>query len=347
MSRRSPEPASKKKDGQPRRFKLLSLDTLLTSLFIVQLAIFLTLFLDRKTLFEFWAYCFVAGLVIQGCKAFSFNLAVKVLEIKSGQMGKKLEEATKNKNHERIQMNASKFAEQSWQLLVHVFGASFSYYILSKEDFTWMTMPNALDVLYTEPYPDDLRVFFLAQLAVWFYTGFSCRFFEERRKDYYVMMGHHVITICAIMQAWYTGCIRYGMAVLYVHDTSDIVIDSMKMFNYLGLEGSRYFFLTEGTFVFNFLTWIYFRFYKFFFLWHNVLLGNSGDVWATQNRIPFDSHLAAKLGGSWLLLLQCMHIWWFYLLLRVFYKIINKGNNSTHSVAGENYEGRSDDEKDD
>lgn len=38
----------------------------------------------------------------------------------------------------------------------------------------------------------------MAQLAVWIYTCFMHRFVEERRKDYFVMYLHHVVTITLV-----------------------------------------------------------------------------------------------------------------------------------------------------
>jgi TLC domain len=43
-----------------------------------------------------------------------------------------------------------------------------------------------------------LQVLYLTQLAIWCYTCFVHRFVDVRRKDYYVMYVHHVITIALV-----------------------------------------------------------------------------------------------------------------------------------------------------
>ena len=45
---------------------------------------------------------------------------------------------------------------------------------------------RAKTILFSQA-PGYLRLFYSAQLGVWFYTAFSHRFVEQRRKDYMVM----------------------------------------------------------------------------------------------------------------------------------------------------------------
>jgi ceramide synthetase len=63
--------------------------------------------------------------------------------------------------------------------------------------------------------------------------GISCKWFEERRKDYIEMMCHHILTVALILTAQINGETAMGMVVLAVHDTSDVFLDLMKMANYL------------------------------------------------------------------------------------------------------------------
>lgn len=56
-------------------------------------------------------------------------------------------------------------------------------------------------------------------------------------------------------------CPRFGLLVLYVHDISDIMIDLLKLTNYLKLDSERGVPLVEPVFVTNLITWVYFRMY--------------------------------------------------------------------------------------
>ena len=100
-----------------------------------------------------------------------------------------------------IQMK--KWTEQSWQLFSHVVFAALEWRILSSEP--WYRDPATC----WSPHPyeqagahrSDLTMLYLMQLAVWVYTCVIHRFFDERRKDYFVLYIHHIVTIM-LVGAW-------------------------------------------------------------------------------------------------------------------------------------------------
>ena len=70
------------------------------------------------------------------------------------------------------------------------------------------------------PFQDDVHLFYMAQLAIWFVTAIHCRFIEVqtyrvqslkrrlifllyfcqiRAGDFYVMYSHHVVTIALVL----------------------------------------------------------------------------------------------------------------------------------------------------
>ena len=101
-----------------------------------------------------------------------------------------------------------KWTEQSWQLFLHVAFAALEWRILAQEP--WHADPATC----WSPHPyeqartghrSDLTLLYLAQLAVWVYTCVVHRFFDERRKDYFVLYVHHLVTIMLVgelLHAW-------------------------------------------------------------------------------------------------------------------------------------------------
>lgn len=94
-----------------------------------------------------------------------------------------------------------KWTEQSWQLFLHVAFAALEWRILAQEP--WHADPATC----WSPHPyeqarvghrSDLTLLYLAQLAVWVYTCVVHRFFDERRKDYFVLYVHHIVTIMLV-----------------------------------------------------------------------------------------------------------------------------------------------------
>jgi hypothetical protein len=249
-------------------------------------------------------------------------------------------------------LQLKKWQEQAWQLAVHASFSVFELVILSDEE--WWMKPETSWV----PHPfeqrgkfrTDLQVFYVAQLAVWIYTCIVHRFVDERRKDYFVMYLHHIVTIALVGLSWAVGYMRIGLLVLFVHDTSDIFVDLLKMVNYLKLENRKGFFASEIAYVLCVLSWIYFRLYEYPF---RVLYGSLTVPYTLLLRTPRKSYgfLGLEFFPSdlpWhfhlnvmLLVLLLLHIYWFHLFLMIGYRILTE---SAREASRQEYEGDSDDE---
>ncbi|RHY32482.1 hypothetical protein DYB32_002530 [Aphanomyces invadans] len=188
------------------------------------------------------------------------------------------------------------------------------------------------------------------QLAIWIYTAFSCKFLEEVRKDYLIMMTHHVVTIALVTWSFAMGFLPVGVLVLLLHDASDVPLDLLKMANYLKLEDRKGFFVTEVLFAIMLSVWVYFRVY----LYPAKLIYTS--FWENREAccLPHEAHdlnVVFPYPGppSWLAFnillgsLYLLHIWWTFLILRLLKGVLTK---SVHDVAEDEYEGASDSGKD-
>ena len=85
----------------------------------------------------------------------------------------------------------------------------------------------------------SVHLLYLLQMAIWIGTCFSHRFVEERHKDYVMMYVHHVVTIALVWGSYSYNYVRIGTVVLYLHDLSDIMVDLLKLTNYMKLEGPK------------------------------------------------------------------------------------------------------------
>jgi hypothetical protein len=186
--------------------------------------------------------------------------------------------------------------------------------------------------------------------AVWIYTCIVHRFFDERRKDYFVMYVHHIVTIMLVAASLSAGYLRIGLIVLYVHDVSDILVDLLKMLNYLKLEGPRGLFASEIAYVSCVLGWIYWRLYQFPF---RVIRGSFLETWQWNAPQPrwgdfffgfIDTDLPLYLHTNVLLtVLFGLHIYWGHLFLMIGYRILTE---SIREASRQDYEGDSDVESD-
>ena len=175
----------------------------------------------------------------------------------------------------RKQRTMHKFQDQMWQLFIHGTMTAFALYILFIEDGGAWQKKERLGVLHHEyasywtPHPYSqannvsMHLFYLVQLAIWIDTCFWHCFIEERHKDYVMMYVHHLVTIMLVWGSYSNNYMRAGTVVLFLHDSSDVFMDLLKIFNYLKLEGKKGYFLVETAFLVNLLVWPYTRLYIF------------------------------------------------------------------------------------
>jgi len=261
----------------------------------------------------------------------------------------------------------AKFTGSMWQLVIHTTMAFWEVCLLWDEP--WVSHPHTC--FEPEPYSFvpkySLRIFFIAQIAVWVLTCFSHRFNSDAHahKDYFVMYLHHLATIGLVTVAYYDNQSRIGIVVLLIHDVSDIGIDLLKTMNYLRLEGMKSFFIVEIVYALSIALWVYFRLYLFpvdiFFNGTFFALDLRGDVttsWGTRPLLRVLENLFTResyqyqhftwSGGicnGLLFTLLVMHVWWFALLLRILFRMIR--TNKPHEAGEAEYEGGSDDEHED
>ena len=158
-------------------------------------------------------------------------------------------------------------------------------------------------------------------------------------------MLHHCITVGLILAAWLNGEHAVGLVILYVHDTSDVVLDLMKICNYLKLEDGHGLYITETFFVGNLVSWVYYRMYVYplHILYHGSVVGffvHCGEGTPNYSAEASFLHKWCIFGCS---LLACLHVFWFCLFLRIAHKLVN---GSASQAGKEEYEGGSESDSD-
>ncbi|XP_057542655.1 ceramide synthase 1 LOH3-like [Amaranthus tricolor] len=213
-----------------------------------------------------------------------------------------------------------KFKESAWKCV----------YYLSAEIL-------ALSVTYNEPWFTNTKYFWvgpgdqvwpdqkvkmklkgLYMYAAGFYTYsiFALIFWETRRSDFGVSMGHHVATFILIVLSYLFRFARVGSVVLAVHDASDVFLEIGKMSKYSGFEA-----VASISFVLFVISWIVLRltYYPFWILW-----STSYEVILTldKEKHPIDGPIYYYLFNTLLYCLLVLHIYWWVLMYRMLVKQI-------------------------
>nr|GEV50334.1 LAG1 longevity assurance homolog 3-like [Tanacetum cinerariifolium] len=179
-----------------------------------------------------------------------------------GKDQQKLDIGTEERN-KKIQ----KFKESAWKCVYYLSAEIFALAITYHEP--WLTNTNNFWVgPGTQRWPDQkaklkLKGLYMYTAGFYMYSIFALIFWETRRSDFGVSMGHHVATLVLITTSYVTRFVRIGSVVLALHDASDVFLEVGKMSKYSGAEG-----LASCSFILFVLVWILLRliYYPFWIL---------------------------------------------------------------------------------
>ncbi|KAM9737972.1 ceramide synthase 2a isoform 1-T1 [Menidia menidia] len=155
---------------------------------------------------------------------------------------------------------------------------------------------------------------------------------DIKRKDFKEQIIHHVATIALISFSWLVNYIRAGTLVMLVHDASDYLMESAKMFNYAGWRRTCNFIFIMFAVVFIITRLIIFPFW----IIHTTL------VYPLSLYSPF---LGFYFFNGLMLVLQALHFFWAVLILRMAVKFL-PGNDIVEDERSDKEETESDDEVD-
>ncbi|ESQ32936.1 hypothetical protein EUTSA_v10004641mg [Eutrema salsugineum] len=223
-----------------------------------------------------------------------------------------------------------KFKESAWKCV----------YYLSAELL-------ALSVTYNEPWftntlyfwigPGDqiwpnqqmkIKLKFLYMFTAGFYTYsiFALVFWETRRSDFGVSMGHHITTLILLVLSYLCRFSRAGSVILALHDASDVFLEVGKMSKYSGAES-----IASFSFVLFALSWVILRliYYPFWILW-----STSYQIIMTvdKEKHPIEGPIYYYMFNTLLFCLLVLHIFWWVLIYRMLVKQVQDRGKLSEDV---------------
>ncbi|KAJ4716317.1 LAG1 longevity assurance like [Melia azedarach] len=235
------------------------------------------------------------------------RLAIWLLS--KGALPLKINETTKTK--------ISKCSESMWKLTYYATVESCILKIGYHEPWFKDTK------LYLSGWPNQemkipLKLFYMCQCGFYIYSIAALITWETRRKDFSVMMSHHVITVILIGYSYLTRFFQIGSIILALHDASDVFMEAAKVFKYSENElGASVFF---GLFA---ISWLILRLI-FFPFW--VIKTSSYDI---QDYLDLSENYPTALYymfNTMLLMLLVFHIYWWVLICSMIWRQLkNRG----------------------
>ncbi|KAJ9516876.1 hypothetical protein QJQ45_027273, partial [Haematococcus lacustris] len=210
-----------------------------------------------------------------------------------------------------------KWNESCWKLTIYILFTSIAISISIGEPWFWDTRYFWVGCSHFPPcnllVTPGMLLFYCMQTGFYVQAIHYLIFHEIRRKDWLESLVHHIATSVLLAYSYYVNFSRVGVMILLVHDMSDIFLEAAKLARQVGRYARRQGIATTFFVVFA-SVWIYTRNYVFpAILIRSTLLET---LWyADLHGIKVEPHYT--IFNALLLLLELLHIYWTYLILKI------------------------------
>lgn len=214
-----------------------------------------------------------------------------------------------------VQRRTVKYVEAAWRFL---FYSAFCYlgyqalFVPTTASWVTTTMNCYTDWPLHELSP-AIALYYQVQLGSYFH---QLLWTEVNRSDALEMLSHHVITIALLIGSFLTNYTRIGSVILFIHDWPDVLLESAKCLNYTSQAKSN-------LWIKPYVDILFVCFMITFFVTRLMIY---------PKRILYSlltegySVFGCDWGGCYFFVgllssLQVLHIFWFYLIARMAYRL--------------------------
>ncbi|KAI5101101.1 ceramide synthase 4 [Silurus meridionalis] len=215
----------------------------------------------------------------------------------------------RRRNHDKPS-NTKKFCEASWRFAFYLIAFMAGLDVLKDTAWFW-DHRDCWRGYPKQPVSESHYWYYILELS--FYWSLLLSVYKDvKRKDFREQIIHHIATISLISFSYCSNFIRVGTVVMLLHDSSDFLLESAKMFNYAGWKKT-----CDSLFVL----------FAVVFLGTRLLVFPCRILYSTfvESLDFFKPFPGYYFFNGLLLVLQGLHIFWAYLILRMLYKFIFLG----------------------
>ncbi|XP_072213484.1 ceramide synthase 4-like [Excalfactoria chinensis] len=206
-------------------------------------------------------------------------------------------------DHPRL---TKKFCEASWRFTFYF--TSFFSGVALLYDKPWVWDHSVCWLRYPQqPLLPALGWFYLLELSLYCSLVITLPF-DVKRKDFKEQIIHHIATITLIFVSYCANLIRLGVMIMLVHDASDYFLELAKVLHYMKWKR-----VCEAVFIAFAVVFISSRLV--------VLPLIIYYYYVTK----FELFFLSCLINAFLVILQLLHIFWSYLILRMIFSVILYG----------------------
>lgn len=225
-----------------------------------------------------------------------------------------------NKHRDEVnRRKVVKFAEAMWRAMFYSSFTVLGFVTLCVPEYAPWLLNTADHFNHWPHHPVSRLMYLYYQIELGCYLH-QLHWTEVSRSDAVEMIVHHLITITLILASFLTNFTRIGTSILLVHDFADVFLEFGKCINYISKSPESKAWaspLTDACFACFALSFfvtrlvIYPRFLLYSFLYESAaIMGMWPGYW---------------LFSTMLVGLQCLHVFWFYLIVRMIYRLMIVG----------------------
>uniref|UniRef100_A0A131YK10 Ceramide synthetase n=1 Tax=Rhipicephalus appendiculatus TaxID=34631 RepID=A0A131YK10_RHIAP len=221
-----------------------------------------------------------------------------------------------------------KFTESTWRFTFYFSIFCYGLYTLSDKPWLWDTMHCWYDYPH-HSVTNDLWWYYMIELG--FYVSLTMsQFIDTKRKDFWQMFVHHILTIVLLSLSWACNLHRIGSLVLIVHDFADVPLEAAKMAKYVKRQR-----LADAAFAVFTLCWLVSRLglYPYRVIYYTMF----------EAVKVIEVFAAYYIFNSLLVALQFLHIVWTWMIARVALQAIT--SNGVKDLRSDDESSSQEDEK--
>jgi len=180
----------------------------------------------RKPILHDGTDVYVTALYALGFFVLNWGLRLLVVEPLAAMMlGKKSASRAK----------VQKFAQSSLEMIFYGSFTVFGLLIVPQQPWFWPSENWWIGFKEgaTLAIPDDLKAYYL-MYAARYMQGVVSVLVEHKRKDFWEMQAHHLVTVGLIALSYAYGWNRVGACVMALLDPADVPLHTAKQFKYIG-----------------------------------------------------------------------------------------------------------------
>jgi hypothetical protein len=131
-----------------------------------------------------------------------------------------------------------KFVTSAWKLVSYGFFVGYGLYSL-KDQTHWVFSPSDYPACFPDNIiPSALKLYYSMAISYYLYACISIAF-EPKMKDRREMMVHHAVTLSLLFMSYTSNMVKYGLAILILHDLADPWMELAKICFYSQVQWVR------------------------------------------------------------------------------------------------------------